>query len=152
VGEEVELEALAQGGVVELADPAFPGSTRARISAGLVMSAPTPIELLPAAFAASAALAGSRSTTTACAPLVANNFAVAAPMAPAPPVISATRPVNGFGLLEASLACSSDQYSSGKRSALDSGWNWPMASAPRTASIHISPTSEAILASFSVRP
>ena len=116
------------------------------------MSAPTPIELLPAFFAASAALSASRSTTTTCAPLSANSFAVAAPIAPAPPVTSTTWPVSGFGLLEASLACSSDQYSSANRSALDSGWKLPTASAPRTASIHISPTSDAILASFSVRP
>ena len=65
-------------------------SKRARTEAGSVTSQPTPMAALPMDFATAAAFVSSRSATATCAPRLAKALAVAAPIAPAPPVTITT--------------------------------------------------------------
>jgi len=59
----------------------------------------------PIASARSAAAAKFLSSSATSAPCAAKAFAVAAPMAPAPPVIATIWPASGFGFAPPSFAC-----------------------------------------------
>ena len=120
MGEEIQLEALAQHRVVDLADPALPGGAGVRdddVDAAETLGdpverarAPRPdrsrrhaiAERRPSFFAAAcSAPARSSSTISAPAPRIAR--AVAKPIVPAPPVTSATWPASGFSTAPAEL-------------------------------------------------
>ena len=101
MAEEIELEALPQHRLVDLADPALPGgagvrhhdvdpaegarhrANASRTEAASVTSQPSPSAAPPIALASACAAASSRSSTATSAPSAAKACAVAAPIAPA---------------------------------------------------------------------
>ena len=123
-----------------------------RTDAASVTSHRSPSAAPPMAFAFVFAAASSTSSNATSAPAAANALAVAKPIAPAAPVMTAICPASGSSLALPSLACSSDQYSTSNRSASGSGSKRPTASASVMVSIAASARSAAIFASFLLRP
>ena len=123
---EIELEALAQGRLVDRrrSCPARPRRRWRRRCRRRRRSrrpcrrprAPRPALVTSQAMAKPLTLETSRSSTTTSAPSRAKAAAVAAPMPEAPPVTTAMRRASGFSAAALSLACSSDQYSMSKMS------------------------------------
>ncbi len=92
------------------------------------------------------------SSTATSQPSAANALAVAEPMAPAPPVTTATWRARRFSALLPSFACSSDQYSMSKVSASPTGSKRPTASASSKVAAQFSAMSAAMAASAAFLP